>query len=83
VWRGDRAVALSALEFKLLAYLVRNRGALLSRDDLLDKVWGYGAAVATRTVDVHIAGLRQKLERNPAQPEYILTAHRRGYRFAG
>jgi two-component system alkaline phosphatase synthesis response regulator PhoP len=83
VRRGDRPVALSALEFKLLAYLVRNRGALLTRDDLLDKVWGYGAAVATRTVDVHIAALRQKLERNPARPEYILTAHRRGYRFAG
>jgi two-component system alkaline phosphatase synthesis response regulator PhoP len=83
VRRDGRPVPLSALELKLLAYLVRNRGALLTRDDLLDKVWGYGAAVATRTVDVHIAALRQKLERNPSHPEFILTAHRRGYRFAG
>ena len=83
VTRQEQPVALSALEFKLLAYLVQNRGALLTRDQLLDKVWGYGAAVATRTVDVHVAALRQKLERNPARPEYILTAHRRGYRFAG
>ena len=83
VSRENKPVALSALEFKLLAYLVQNRGALLTRDQLLDKVWGYGAAVATRTVDVHIAALRQKLERNPARPEFILTAHRRGYRFAG
>ena len=74
---------LSALEFKLLSYLVQNRGALLTRDHLLDKVWGYDASAATRTVDVHIAALRQKIERNPARPEYILTAHRRGYRFAG
>ena len=83
VLREGRPVPLSALEFKLLAYLVQNRGALLTRDQLLDKVWGYGAAVATRTVDVHVAALRQKLERNPAKPEYIQTAHRRGYRFAG
>jgi two-component system alkaline phosphatase synthesis response regulator PhoP len=83
VLRDGRPVALSALEFKLLAYLVQNRGALLTRDQLLDKVWGYDATVATRTVDVHVAALRQKLERNPAHPQYILTAHRRGYRFAG
>jgi two-component system alkaline phosphatase synthesis response regulator PhoP len=83
VFRDGRPVALSALEFKLLAYLVQNRGALLTRDQLLDKVWGYDATAATRTVDVHVAALRQKLERNPAHPQYILTAHRRGYRFAG
>jgi len=83
VFRDGQPVALSALEFKLLAYLVQNRGALLTRDQLLDKVWGYDATAATRTVDVHVAALRQKLERNPAHPQYILTAHRRGYRFAG
>ncbi len=83
VFRDGRPVALSALEFKLLAYLVQNRGALLTRDQLLDKVWGYDATAATRTVDVHVAALRQKLERHPSRPEYILTAHRRGYRFAG
>jgi two-component system, OmpR family, alkaline phosphatase synthesis response regulator PhoP len=83
VLRGDQRVALSALEFKLLTYLVQNRGALLTRDQLLDRVWGYDATAATRTVDVHIAALRQKLERNPSHPEFILTAHGRGYRFAG
>ena len=83
VLRGGAPVTLSALEFKLLAYFIQNRGALLSRDELLDKVWGYDAMPTTRTVDVHVASLRQKLESNPSRPEYILTVHRRGYRFAG
>jgi two-component system alkaline phosphatase synthesis response regulator PhoP len=83
VLRGGVPVTLSALEFKLLAYFIQNRGALLSRDELLDKVWGYDAMPTTRTVDVHVASLRQKLESNPSRPEYILTVHRRGYRFAG
>ena len=83
VFRAGAPVPLSALEFKLLAYFVHNRGALLTRDELLDKVWGYEAMPTTRTVDVHVASLRQKLERNPARPELILTVHRRGYRFNG
>lgn len=82
-YRDGAAVSLSALEFKLLAYFIQNRGALLTRDELLDKVWGYDAMPVTRTVDVHVASLRQKLERNPSRPEFILTVHRRGYRFAG
>jgi len=83
VFRDGEPVALSALEFKLLTYFIQNRGTLLSRDELLDKVWGYDAMPTTRTVDVHVASLRQKLERNPSHPEFILTVHRRGYRFAG
>lgn len=83
VFRGDEPLTLSALEFKLLAYFIENRGALLTRDELLDKVWGYDAMPVTRTVDVHVGSLRQKLERNPSHPEFILTVHRRGYRFAG
>ena len=83
VYRGGEPVTLSALEFKLLAYFIENRGALLTRDDLLDKVWGYDAMPVTRTVDVHVGSLRQKLERNPSHPELFLTVHRRGYRFAG
>ncbi len=83
VFRNGQPVALSALEFKLLAFLIQNRGALVSRDLLLDKVWGYDATPTTRTVDVHVAGLRQKLERNPSRPEFIVTVHRRGYRFVG
>ncbi len=83
VFRVGQPVPLSALEFKLLAYFIQNRGALLTRDELLDKVWGYDAMPTTRTVDVHVASLRQKLERNPSRPELILTVHGRGYRFAG
>jgi two-component system, OmpR family, alkaline phosphatase synthesis response regulator PhoP len=83
VFRSGEPVPLSAMEFKLLAYFTQNRGALLTRDELLDKVWGYDAMPTTRTVDVHVASLRQKLERNPSRPELILTVHRRGYRFAG
>jgi two-component system alkaline phosphatase synthesis response regulator PhoP len=83
VFRKDRPVELSALEYKLLKYFVQNRGALLSRDELLDKVWGYDATPATRTVDVHVATLRQKIEANPAHPELIRTVHRLGYRFSG
>ena len=83
VFRGGRPVELSAMEFKLLAYFVERRGALLSRDELLDKVWGYDATPQTRTVDVHVAALRQKLEPNPPHPRFILTVHGLGYRFAG
>jgi len=83
VLRQDRPVSLSALEFKLLQYFIAHRGALLTRDELLDNVWGYDATPVTRTVDVHVSSLRQKLERNPGHPEFILTVHRLGYKFAG
>jgi two-component system alkaline phosphatase synthesis response regulator PhoP len=83
VFRNDAPISLSTLEFKLLAFFIQNRGLLLNRDELLDKVWGYDAMPTTRTVDVHVASLRQKLERNPSHPEHILTVHRRGYRFTG
>ncbi|HVR95628.1 MAG TPA: response regulator transcription factor [Thermoanaerobaculia bacterium] len=83
VFRDGEPVSLSALEFKLLTFFIQNRGALLTRDELLDKVWGYDAMPTTRTVDVHVASLRQKLEPNPSRPEFILTLHGRGYRFAG
>lgn len=83
VRRNGGAVDLSALEFKLLQYLIEHRGAALSRDALLDEVWGYDAMPSTRTVDVHIAWLRQKLETNPRRPQYIVTVHGRGYKFLG
>jgi two-component system alkaline phosphatase synthesis response regulator PhoP len=83
VTRDGEPVALSAMEYKLLVYFIRHRGAALSRDELLDKVWGYDAMPTTRTVDVHVASLRQKLERHPSRPEHIVTVHRLGYRFAG
>ena len=83
VFRDGRPVDLSAMEFKLLAYFIEQRGALLSRDELLDKVWGYEATPQTRTVDVHVAALRQKLEPVPSHPRYITTVHGLGYRFGG
>lgn len=82
VAKQDSAVELSAMEFKLLQYLIENRGLVHSRDHLLDQVWGYDAMPSTRTVDVHIAWLRQKLEENPRKPRYIHTVHGMGYKFA-
>ena len=82
VAREDSLVELSAMEFKLLQYLIENRGVVHSRDHLLDQVWGYDAMPSTRTVDVHIAWLRQKLEENPRRPRFIQTVHGMGYKFA-
>lgn len=83
VQRSGAAVDLSALEFKLLRFFVERRGELLSRDELLEKVWGYDVMPTTRTVDVHVAALRQKLEANPSRPQFIVTVHRLGYKFLG
>ena len=83
VTRAGAAVDLSALEFKLLRHLIAHRGATLSRDALLADVWGYDEMPLTRTVDVHVAGLRQRIETNPRAPEYILTVHGLGYKFVG
>ena len=74
-------VELSAMEFKLLQFLIENRGVVHSRDRLLDEVWGYDAMPSTRTVDVHVAWLRQKLEENPKHPHFIQTVHGLGYKF--
>jgi two-component system alkaline phosphatase synthesis response regulator PhoP len=81
VLRAAAPLDLSAMEFKLLQFLIENRGTVHSRDALLDAVWGYDAMPTTRTVDVHIAWLRQKLEPNPKHPQYIQTVHGLGYKF--
>jgi two-component system alkaline phosphatase synthesis response regulator PhoP len=81
--REGKPVELSSLEFKLLRYLIDHRGTVISRDQLLDEVWGYDAMPSTRTVDVHVAWLRQKVEINPRRPQFILTVHGLGYKFAG
>jgi len=81
--RDGKSVNLSAREFQLLRYLIEHRGATLSRDELLKQVWGYSADMYTRTVDVHVAGLRQKLEDDPKQPKFILTVQGLGYKFKG
>ena len=83
VRRGGAPIELSAKEFQLLCYLIEHRGATVSRDELLHEVWGYQATPSTRTVDVHVAWLRQKLEPNPKTPQYVLTVHGLGYKFAG
>ena len=74
---------LSAKEFQLLKYFIEHRGATVSREELLHEVWGYNNTPSTRTVDVHVAWLRQKLEANSRVPQYILTVHGLGYKFAG
>jgi two-component system alkaline phosphatase synthesis response regulator PhoP len=83
VKKENKKIELSALEFKLLQYLIEHRGEVLKRDELLDEVWGYNAMPSTRTVDVHIAWLRQKLEENPHYPNFIQTVHGLGYKFVG
>jgi two-component system alkaline phosphatase synthesis response regulator PhoP len=77
------SAALLPREYKLLCYLIANRGFTLSRDRLLDEVWGYDSTVTTRTVDVHVASLRQKIEPDPRHPQYVLTIHGMGYKFVG
>jgi two-component system alkaline phosphatase synthesis response regulator PhoP len=74
---------MSAKEFDLLGLLVRRRGDVLTRDEILRQVWGYDDPPATRTVDTHILKLRQKIEDDPADPAYILTVYGEGYRFVG
>jgi len=83
VTRGGQPIELSAREFKLLRHFIEHRGATLSRDELLTDVWGYDEMPLTRTVDVHVAGLRQKIESNPKSPAFILTVHGLGYKFTG
>lgn len=82
VTRHGEAVALTPMELDLLLALLRRSGAVASRIELLQEVWGHTAAVLTRTVDTHVAELRRKLERDPAEPELILTARKAGYRIA-
>ena len=81
VTRDGEVLNLSAREFQLLRYFIEHRGATLSRDELLKQVWGYSADMYTRTVDVHVASLRQKLEGDPKQPKFILTVQGLGYKF--
>ena len=81
VWRGAKESALSAKEFDLLVCLMRNRGLALSRDLLLERVWGYDFLGDSRTVDVHVRWLREKIEPDPSQPVFIHTVRGTGYRF--
>lgn len=79
--RGDKAIALTAHEFKLLKYFVEHAERVLSREELLNEVWGYQSYPTTRTVDNHILKLRQKLEPDSAEPRYLQTVYGAGYKF--
>jgi DNA-binding response OmpR family regulator len=83
VSRQGKQLDVSSKEFDLLKYFIDHRGETLSRDRLLEEVWGYEHFPTTRTVDTHIVRLRQKLEPKPEEPRFILTVHGTGYRFVG
>jgi DNA-binding response OmpR family regulator len=81
--RGGELIELSPRELKLLEFFIRRRGEVLSRSEILDVVWDYDSAPLTRTVDMHVAKLRSKIEEIPANPRWIVTVHRMGYKFMG
>ena len=83
ITRSGKQIEFSAMEFELLKYFICNAGEVLSRERLLEEVWGYDRFPTTRTVDAHLVRLRQKLEPSPEQPRYFLTVHGMGYRFVG
>jgi DNA-binding response OmpR family regulator len=83
VTRGGVHIEFSSKEFELLKYFTSHPGEALSRERLLEDVWGYEHFPTTRTVDAHIVRLRQKLEPNPEQPQFFLTVHGTGYKFVG
>ncbi|HUU28536.1 MAG TPA: response regulator transcription factor [archaeon] len=74
---------LTSLEMEILKYLIAHRGEVVSRNDLLDKIWGYESFPTTRTIDNHILKLRKKIEEDPARPRYIFSVYGTGYRFMG
>jgi DNA-binding response OmpR family regulator len=79
--RAGEPMEISALEFKLLSAFIRNRGRLLSREQLLDEVWGRGLAITERVVDNQVSSLRKKIESNPAEPRVLVSVRGLGYRF--
>jgi len=81
--RDGKLLELSQKEFMLLRYLIERRGQVVAREELLDAVWGYEKIPFTRTVDVHVAKLRKKIEGRPGDPQHLVTVHRSGYKFIG
>jgi DNA-binding response OmpR family regulator len=79
-YRGDTVLSLSPKEFGILGFLASRVGEVVTREELLDEVWGYDLYPTTRTVDNHIAQLRSKIEKNPAEPRYLVTVHGVGYK---
>jgi DNA-binding response OmpR family regulator len=80
---GGQTVEVTTIEFKLLSAFIRHRGLVLSREQLLDQVWGQGVYVTDRAVDTHIVNLRRKVEPDPAVPRYVVSVRGAGYRFDG
>jgi two-component system alkaline phosphatase synthesis response regulator PhoP len=83
VTRSGQPVYLTGREFQLLRYFIERPSTTIPRKELLRSVWGYVTDALTRTVDTHVASLRQKLEENPKRPEYIITVSGTGYKFVG
>ncbi len=81
VRRNDKDLKLTSLEVEILRFMIDRRGEVVTRDDLLDKIWGYEKFPTTRTVDNHILKLRKKIEKDPSNPTYILSVYGGGYRF--
>ena len=81
--KSGAPVEVTARELKLLQYFIAHRGEVVPRERLLDQVWEYDSAPLTRTVDMHVAKLRKKIEDNPAEPRFLVTVHRMGYKFNG
>ncbi len=81
--KKGRLLDLSPREFRLLEYFIQHRGEVVDREGLLDAVWGYDRAPLTRTVDMHVAKLRKKIEDSRGEPRYLITVHRMGYKFTG
>lgn len=79
--KNGKNLNLSALEFKILKYLIEHKGEVISREALLDNVWGYDNFPTTRTVDNFILSIRKQIENNPSMPKYLLTVHKAGYKF--
>ncbi len=81
--KGKSTLELSPREFQLLDFFIRHQGEVVTREQLLDSVWGYDTIPFTRTVDTHIAKLRKKIEDSPSEPRFLITIHRVGYKFLG
>jgi DNA-binding response OmpR family regulator len=81
--KGGVPLELTPREYGMMELLIKNRGNVVSRNQFLDEIWGYDKFPTTRTVDIHIARLRQKLEENPDSPQFIITVHGLGYKFIG
>ena len=81
LFKGKKAVKLSAKEFELLRYFAEHQGNVISRDQLLDDIWGYDVTPTTRTVDNYIRSLRKKNEKDPSAPKHLITIHTARYKF--